>query len=97
MPVVFFLDGNVRLDLITERLPKRVKRVHRVVSVLMITGFYVAYIISHATLMHKMGDVKSPSLGIPNSLFFIAALIGALLVVTLFPSLTTALPNWAFR
>lgn len=81
MPVVFYEEGNVRLDIFIQYFPRWLKKIHRIIVLLLMICFFVAYVISHIQLMSTMGDITSPSLGIPNNLFFLSALIGASLSI----------------
>lgn len=76
-PLVFFNDGHVRFDMVALKAPPLLKEIERFGSILVVAFFYAVYIVSHLNLMEKSGDVISPSLSIPNNIFFGAGLVGA--------------------
>ncbi|WP_407944172.1 TRAP transporter small permease [Marispirochaeta aestuarii] len=80
-PVVFYRDDHVRFDMLAVRFSGRFRKIQSLVSVLVVVAFYCVYIISHLMLMKNSGNVRSPSLNLPNSIFFSAGLIGAVLGV----------------
>jgi len=80
-PVVFFRAEHVKFDLLARKLSPGGRKIHSTILVLLLTFFYVVYIISHLKLMKNSGNVLSPSLRLPNRIFFGAGLLGALLGV----------------
>jgi len=76
-PLVFFRDEHIRFDMVVQKAPPLLQKIEGFSTLLVITFFYTVYIVSHLNLMEKSGDVISPSLSIPNSIFFGAGLIGA--------------------
>jgi len=78
-PLVFFHAEHVRFDLVVRKGSPLAQKVHGIISVLLIMFFYGFYIVSHMILMNKSGNVLSPSLSIPNSIFFGSGLVGAVL------------------
>lgn len=80
-PVVFFHGEHVKFDLLSRKLSLKARKIHSLILVLLVVFFYGVYVISHYQLMKNSGNVLSPSLRIPNSLFFSSGLIGAVLAV----------------
>jgi len=80
-PVVFFRGDHVKFDLLSRLLSPEKRKIHSIILILLMMFFYGVYIYSHLQLMKNSGTVKSPSLGMPNVLFFGAGLVGAFLGV----------------
>ncbi|WP_319563166.1 TRAP transporter small permease subunit [Marispirochaeta sp.] len=80
-PVVFYRNDHVRFDMLAMRFSERFRKIQSLLSVLVVIAFYSVYIISHFLLMKNSGNVLSPSLNLPNTIFFSAGLIGAILGV----------------
>ncbi len=79
-PLVFLKGGHVKFDLLYRSvLSRKGQRIYSVFLVLLVMFFYAVYLVSHFQLMKTSGNVKSPSLNIPNTYFFLSGLIGALL------------------
>ncbi len=80
-PIVFYRDDHVRFDMLAVRFFGRFSKIQSLLSVIVVIAFYCVYIISHLILMKNSGNVRSPSLDLPNTIFFSAGLIGAILGV----------------
>jgi len=80
-PVVFFRGDHVKFDLLSRLMSPEKRKIHSIILILLMIFFYGVYIYSHFFLMKNSGTVKSPSLEMPNYLFFGAGLLGAVLGV----------------
>lgn len=78
-PLVFFKDGHVRFDMVVLKARPLLKKIEGFASIIVVAFFYSVYTVSHLELMETAGGVVSPSLSIPNNIFFAAGLIGAVL------------------
>jgi TRAP-type transport system small permease protein len=76
-PVVFYHDKHVKFDMLVRKSSAGFSKIHSLITALLVIFFYVVYLVSHLKLMKNSGGVISPSLSIPNRLFFGSALIGA--------------------
>ena len=82
-PVIFYRDNHCRLDFFSSRLPARLQAYLGLAISIVIFGFYVVYVVSHVAFIRKVGDVRSPSLNMPNFWFFMSGLVGAVAGIAL--------------
>ena len=76
-PVLFYYEEHVGIDFISRKLQGGKLKLYKTVLYTAFLFFYAVYIVSHLKFVEKMGNVRTPSLNMPNFWYFLAGLIGA--------------------
>ena len=80
IPLAFLEGLHINIDLVTHYVPAVVRRILEVFATALMAVFSLVFLISDYLFMSKSGNVPTPSMGMPNLLFFSGAYVGMALL-----------------
>jgi TRAP-type transport system small permease protein len=79
-PLLLLRDKHIQVDIVSARIPGLAGRWLRVVNEALVLAFCGLFLWGGWAFLKKAGQFSTPALGIPNSVYYMPALLGMLLL-----------------
>ncbi|MCP5280140.1 MAG: TRAP transporter small permease [Rhodoferax sp.] len=79
-PLLLLRDKHIQVDIVSARIPGLAGRWLRVVNEALVLAFCCLFLWGGWAFLKKAGQFSTPALGIPNTVYYLPALLGMLLL-----------------